>query len=124
MQQVQDYLIQDLLEFGDEDSNETVQIAEFLRKNGTTLSKSQIEAIFLLRENGMEDIADFAFSMKAHTVKPNFFFKLLDKLTLADRIKGNAKLSHLLKASANPAQSGLKPDEVQAKGMSTREIDK
>ncbi|MOA69346.1 hypothetical protein D3C78_1974790 [compost metagenome] len=32
-------------------------------------------------------------------------FKLIDKLTLADRIKGNAKLSNLLKANANPANS-------------------
>lgn len=123
MQSVQDILISDLLEVNQEDSNETVQLLEFMKNNGVPLTESQVSAFFLLRENGLDDIADFAFSMRKAVTPKSVFFDLVSKLTLADRIKGNAKLSHLLKASANPA-NGVKPEDMQAKGMSRKEIDK
>src|SRR4051812_19762019 len=123
METVQDILIQDLLQTAQESSNETLDLMQFLRESGTPLTKDQLQGFMLLRENGLDDIADFVYNSRRLVTPVSLYFKLLDKLTLADRIKGNAKLSHLLKASANPANS-MKPEDMQAKGMSTREIDK
>lgn len=122
METVQDIMIQDLLQTSEESSNETLDLMHFLRDAGTPLTKDQIEAIMLLEENELGDIANFAYNARRLVTPVSLFYKLLDKLTLADRIKGNAKLSHLLKASANPT-NGIKADEKEAKGMKMKEID-
>lgn len=124
METVQDILISDLLQTEEVGSNETLDMMGFLRESGTPLTKEQVESFFLLKECGLDDIANYAYNARRTVTPVSLFFKLLDKLTLADRIKGNAKLSHLLKANANPANGALKPEDMQAKGMSSREIDK
>lgn len=119
---VQDILIQDFLESADDaNSNEMVQILEFTRDNATPLTTDQLKGFLLLRENGLGDLADYAFSMKKTVTPARLFFEMVSKITMADRIKGTAKLSHLMKASANPAAS-LKPEDVQAKGFSKKEL--
>lgn len=123
MKTVQDFMISDLLEVEDSGSNETVELLTFLRENSVPMTKHQLQAIFMLQENGLEDIANFAYNAKRVVTPSRMFFDMVSKLTLADRIKGNAKLSHLLKANANPAGS-MKPEDVQAKSMSKKEIDK
>lgn len=123
MKTVQDFMISDLLEVEDSGSNETVELLTFLRENSVPMTKHQLQAIFMLKENGLEDIANFAYNAKRVVTPSRMFFDMVSKLTLADRIKGNAKLSHLLKANANPAGS-MKPEDVQAKSMSKKEIDK
>lgn len=124
METVQDIMISDLLQTEQETSNETIDMMSFLRESGTPLTKAQVESFLLLKECGLDDIANYAYNARRTVTPVSLFFKLLDKLTLADRIKGNAKLSHLLKANANPANGALKPEDMQAKGMSSREIDK
>ncbi len=118
---VQDILIKDFLETDEENSNEMVQLLTFINDNGTPLTKDQIQSFFILHENGLSDIADFVYSLKKRVTPSRLFFDMVAKVTMADRIKGNAKLSHLMKASANPAQN-LKPEDVQAKGMTKKEI--
>lgn len=124
MDKVQDFLINDLLEIdtGDQQKNETVELMEFVRDNSVAMSQNQVQAFFLLKENGLTDIADFVYNARRTVTPYRRFLEILNKLTLADRIKGNAKLSHLLKASANPAGDALKPKDVQAQGMSKKEI--
>lgn len=118
---VQDLLIKDFLENEEDNSNEMVQILDFTKNNGVPLTKQQVLGFLQLRENGLHDIADYAFSMKKQVTPVRFFFDMVSKITLADRIKGSAKLSHLMKATANPAGT-LRPEEVQPKGMSKKEI--
>lgn len=103
---VQDVLIEELLEVNDD--NEMIQVLDFFRKNGVPLTQDQARGIFLLNEMGLSDIALFAQTVRSQMAPVNHYFKMTDKLTLADRIKGNAKLGNLLKANANPAnQQGI-----------------
>lgn len=123
MDTVQDFLIHDLLEVDEgKGKNETVELLEFMRDNSVAMSEKQVSAFFLLSENGLEDIANFAYNSRKAVTPYKRFTDVISKLTLADRIKGNAKLSHLLKANANPAGEALKPKDVQAQGMSKKEI--
>lgn len=123
METVQDFLVADLLEIDKQDSNETVQVLEFIRDNATPMTKSQLEAILLLNENGLNDLSNFVFGARKAVTPGRLFFDMVGKITLADRIKGTAKLSHLMKASANPA-GGMKAEDMQAQGMKRSEIDR
>jgi hypothetical protein len=124
MQTVQDLMIKDLLEVHeDEKQNETVEILEFFRQNGTPLTSDQVSAFLLLNEFGLGDIANYANNIRPMMTTERHYFRAIDKLTLADRIKGNAKLSSILKANANPANA-LTASDVQAKAMKRSEIDK
>ncbi|WP_103110841.1 hypothetical protein [Brevibacillus reuszeri] len=107
MQTVQETLIADLLESNDD--NEMIQVLEFIRKNGVPLTQDQAMGSFLLAEAGLHDIAEFVTAIRPQMTPTNRYFKMTDKLTLADRIKGNAKLSNLLKANANPANAAGVP---------------
>lgn len=98
---VQDIMIEELLEVNDD--NEMIQVLDFVRKNGVPLTQSQVQAMFFLQEMGLHDIALYAETVRTQMTPVSRYFKMTDKLTLADRIKGNAKLSGLLKANANPA---------------------
>lgn len=125
MTTVQDLFIGDFLHIADDTgASETVELMSFFRDNAIPLTDQQVKGILLLHENGLSDIADLAYNARRTVTPSSQFFKLLDKLTLADRIKGNAKLSHLLKANANPANGALSPKELQAQGMKRSEIDR
>jgi hypothetical protein len=99
---VQDLLTDELL---NSSSNETVEILEFIKKNGVPLTDHQVRAVFMLNELELGDIADFALSVRPLLTSTKKYFEIVNKLTLADRIKGNAKLSSILKANANPANA-------------------
>lgn len=106
-------------------SNETLDLLQFMKASSTPLSQDQIKAMLLLTENGLGDLVSLVPVFREEVTPTEIYFKTIDKLTLADRIKGNAKLSHLMKSDglANPANS-LKASDVQAQGMSRKEIDK
>ena len=122
---VQDLLIGDLLHIADDaGKNETVEILEFMRDYSVPLTENQFVAMLMLQENDLTDIANFAYNGRRLVAPKRTYFDLISKLTLADRIRGNAKLSHLLKANANPANGALSAKDLQAQGMSKKEIDK
>lgn len=124
METAQDIFNKEFLEDDVQNSNETLDLFEFMRNQSTALNESQLKGIMLLNEMGLHDISTTVIQSKRQVTNKNIYFKLLDKLTLADRIKGNAKLSHLMKTDgANPA-SQLKASDVQAQGMNRREIDR
>lgn len=105
-QTVQEFMIEDLLESSDD--NDMIQVLEFVRKNGVPITQNQARGAFLLQQMGLEDLAAFPQKMRTQMTPVSRYFKITDKLTLADRIKGNAKLGNLLKANANPAnQQGV-----------------
>lgn len=107
---VQDLLRDDLLE--DDVSNETVDVLSFIRDNDVALSADQVRALIILREMGMVDICNFIINSKRMLTLGEKYRKTLDKLTLADRIKGNAKLSQILRSNPNPAVA-LQKDDVK-----------
>ena len=88
-----------------------------MKASSTPLSQDQIKAMLLLTENGLGDLVSLVPVFREEVTPTEIYFKTIDKLTLADRIKGNAKLSHLMKSDglANPANS-LKASDVQAQG--------
>lgn len=108
---VQEVLINDLLETNDD--NEMIQVLDFIRMNGVPLTQAQAQGMFMLQEAGIQDIGLYVQSVRAQMTPISNYFKMTDKLTLADRIKGNAKLSNLLKANANPANSSSIPMGIE-----------
>lgn len=111
---VQDVATEDFLTEDSQDSNETLQLLEFYQHNAVALTHDQLTAMMILKENKLDDLIEFALAARSHVTPASIFNKVIDKLTMADRIKGNAKLSHLMKANANPANGALKPTDVQA----------
>lgn len=100
----QDVYKDDFLEDNTENSNATINVFDFLRREGTPLSHSQMNAMMLLSENGLDDIALKIADNRKYTMTKADYDETLGKMTLADRIKGTAKMSHLVKEGmANPA---------------------
>jgi hypothetical protein len=55
----------------------------------------------------LQDLSNYIHNVRQHMTPTRKFFDLINKITLADRIKGNAKLSGILKANANPANGAM-----------------
>jgi hypothetical protein len=110
---VQTYLTEMLLDNTSQD-NEMLDILHFVRDNGVPLTSEQARGMFLLQEFGMADIANYVKNVRTLLTPFKKILDMVSKLTLADRIKGNAKLSGILKANANPA-NGLNVDKALGK---------
>lgn len=110
---VQSLLSKMLLEQKSED-NETLQLLEFVRDNGVPITSEQAKAMFLLQEYGMSDMANYIMNVRTMMTPIKKYFEMTNKLTLADRIKGNAKLGNVLKMDKNPAGS-LGADKMTVK---------
>ncbi|HDR4573541.1 TPA: hypothetical protein QCQ70_004365 [Bacillus cytotoxicus] len=108
---VQELMIEDYYEKDEEDTNdnEMLELLHFMRQNGVPLKNEQVEATFLLQEFGLSDIPRFMMNAKPKVTPFKRFFELINKITLADRIKGNAKLSGLIKAQVASA-NGVMPE--------------
>lgn len=108
MAKVQDFMISELMEDDDnniKENNELLELMQFTKVNGVPLTDGQVRGMFLLNEYGLGDIAEFVSAIRPELTPTKKYFKLIDKITLADRIKGNVKLSNLLKAqTAQPSQ--------------------
>lgn len=118
-------MISDLIEEEKEgrSRNETLELMEFIRDFAVPLTKDQIVAMLLLSENGLQDISNFMLAVRPLTTPSRNYFTLINKLTLADRIKGNAKLSSILKANANPANAAtLSAKDLEMKALSEKEL--
>ncbi|MDA2783159.1 hypothetical protein PDR89_27540 [Bacillus cereus group sp. Bc002] len=108
---VQEVMMSDFYEEENEDveNNEMLELLYFMQQNGVPLKNEQVEAMFLMQEMGVGDIAKFMVDMKPKVTPFQRFFELINKITLADRIKGNAKLSGLIKAQVASA-NGVMPE--------------
>ncbi|MED1652176.1 hypothetical protein [Bacillus pacificus] len=108
---VQEVMMSDFYEEDEEDvnNNEMLELLYFMQQNGVPLKNEQVEAMFLMQEMGVGDIAKFMVDMKPKVTPFQRFFELINKITLADRIKGNAKLSGLIKAQVASA-NGVMPE--------------
>ncbi|HHT7057348.1 TPA: hypothetical protein ACTZ2U_005355 [Bacillus cereus] len=108
---VQEVMMSDFYEEDEEEveNNEMLELLCFIQQNGVSLKNEQVEAMFLMQEMGVGDIAKFMVDMKPKVTPVQRFFELINKITLADRIKGNAKLSGLIKAQVASA-NGVMPE--------------
>ncbi|XNJ14905.1 hypothetical protein H0242_31545 (plasmid) [Bacillus thuringiensis serovar sumiyoshiensis] len=108
---VQEVMVSDFYEEDKEEveNNEMLELLHFMQENGVPLRNEQVKAMFLMQEMGVGDIAKFAVDMKPKVTPFQRFFELINKITLADRIKGNAKLSGLVKAQVASA-NGVMPE--------------
>lgn len=102
---MQDLLQQDFMVDDSEAvvGNETLELLKFVQHHGVSLTGQQLRGIAMLREYGLDDVANLVLNGRSQVTPFKRFMELIGKLTLADRIKGNAKLSSILKANANPA---------------------
>ncbi|MCY7487901.1 hypothetical protein [Paenibacillus alvei] len=107
MQTVQDIMTSELLESSTE--NEMIEVLDFVRMHGVPLTTYQAQAMYLLQDAGLEDLAVHIASVRSQMTPVKRYYEMTNKLTLADRIKGNAKLGQLLKANANPANAAGVP---------------
>lgn len=94
---VQDFLQEKLLEQSSEE-NDMLQLLEFMKNEGVPLTPQQAAAAYILQENGLPELSNYIMNVRKEMTPTKKFFEVLNKITLADRIKGNAKLSGLLKA--------------------------
>lgn len=99
---VQDLLTKYMLDQTSED-NEMLQILEFVRDNGVPITPEQARGVLILQMYDLGDLANYFLNIRKIMTPFKLFQKMTEKLTLADRIKGNAKLGNILKANANPA---------------------
>ncbi|MBK5482939.1 hypothetical protein JFV29_13860 [Peribacillus sp. TH16] len=120
---VQDLISQDMFEKKDSGGNDMLEVLQFTKENGVPLTEDQVKAWFILNENGLEDIAMFANAVRPHMTPMKKIFDMVNKITMADRIRGTAKLDKILKASvSNPNQSMPSANDVQAKALKEKDL--
>ncbi|HER2162488.1 TPA: hypothetical protein VJS59_001583 [Streptococcus pyogenes] len=120
---VQDLISQDMFEKKDSGGNDMLEVLQFTKENGVPLTEDQVKAWFLLNENGLEDIALFANAVRPQMTPMKKIFDMVNKITMADRIRGTAKLDKILKASvSNPNQSMPSANDVQAKALKEKDL--
>lgn len=123
-EKVQDIMISELLEDEQENKqqNELLELLHFTKQNGVPLKDEQVRAMFYLNEMGLGDLAQFANAVRPELTPTKKFFKLIDKITLADRIKGNVKLSNLLKAQAATPSQNMPSVNDQPKALREKDL--
>lgn len=122
---VADMITEDLFEKEEKSSggNELLELVQHVQNNGVPLTEDQVQANFLLHEMGLGDIAQYSMAIRPQLTPMSVINKLIDKITLADRIKGTAKLGNLLKAQvANPSNTMPNAKDLQAKPMVDKEF--
>ncbi|MCG7218200.1 hypothetical protein MF069_36490 [Paenibacillus mucilaginosus] len=100
---VQQLLNEVLLDKSDSDDNEMLDLLKFMSDNGVPISNDQAAGMFLLAQYGITDVGNYVMKVRKQMTPRKTFFDFVNKLTLADRIKGNVKLNHVLKANSSPA---------------------
>lgn len=124
---VADLITKDIFEESQQQGNEMVEMLGFIKENGVPLTEDQVESMFLLNmmddgENGLADIGLYVNAVRPLMTPTKMYYDLINKITLADRIKGTAKLSNILKAQvANPNQN-IPMSELQPKALREKEL--
>lgn len=96
---LQDIMGDDLFAKGRGEMAETLS---FFEKNGVPLTTKQLSGVsflkYLDRRNGSgiyAPIANAVMNDKKRLAQPSLFLEVIDKMTMADRIKGNVRLNKL-----------------------------
>lgn len=83
---------------------ETVETLKFMEKHAVPLTQYQIAAMayceYLDKKNDSNIMGIFSKAIKQHTkdmAQPKIFIKVIEALTLADRIKGNVRMNNIFR---------------------------
>lgn len=83
---------------------ETVETLKFMEKHAVPLTNYQIAAMayceYLDKKNDSNIMGIFSKAIKQHTkdmAQPKIFIKVIEALTLADRIKGNVRMNNIFR---------------------------
>ena len=68
---------------------------EFLKKNAISLNSDQLKGLYLLNFFDLSDICTFILENKHLCAGKDVYFKALNILTLADKVKGQIRLENL-----------------------------
>lgn len=126
---VADLISRDIFEDSQNNSNEMHELLSFVKDNGVPLTENQVEGMFLLNlmddgENGLSDIANYANAVRPLMTPTKLYYDLVNKITLADRIKGTAKLGNILKAQVANPNNNIPSSELQPKAMKEKELNR
>lgn len=120
---VQDLISRDIFDDGSKQNDQDMlQLLTFMRDNGVPLTDSQVQAWFLLAENDLEDMALFMNAARPLVTPHKLYFDMVNKVTLADRIKGTAKLDKLLKAQVASPNNQVSSADLQPKALKEKEL--
>lgn len=126
---VADLISKDIFEEAQNNGNEMHELLEFVKENGVPLTENQVEAMFLLNmmddgTNGLNDIGLYANAVRPLLTPTKLYYDLVNKITLADRIKGTAKLGNILKAQVANPSNNIPSSELQPKAMKEKELNR
>jgi hypothetical protein len=122
VQTVQDLISKDIFEDNSNDKHDMIEVLSFIRDNGVPLTDDQVQSWLLLNEFGLSDIALYMNAVRPMLTPTKLYFDMVNKITLADRIKGTAKLDKLLKASVANPSSQVSPADLQPKALKEKEL--
>lgn len=71
------------------------RILDFLKENSVSLTPDQFKALYLLNFFDLSDICTFILENKHLCASRDVYFKALNILTLADKVKGQIRLENL-----------------------------
>lgn len=79
----------------DNNSGAYDRILDFFRENAISLTSDQLKALYLLNFFDLSDICTFILENKHLCVNRDVYFKALNIITLADKVKGQIRLENL-----------------------------
>ena len=122
--EVQDLLQQEFFKESSKVDNDMVLNLMFFRNFATKLSNDQIKGLFYLKSLGsdFDDIYQHVLMMRKETTPFKKFMKFINTITLADRIKGSAKLKDVLKSSVASPSTTVNMSELQPKELRESEL--
>lgn len=95
---------------------ELMQMMNFLKYNGNPFTAEKIEGIYLLNsfneDNEFTDLINYLYNVNSETVPVEIYYNMVNKLTLADRLKGNVKLSNVLKQPISNTNTNVSMDSM------------
>lgn len=90
-----DSTLEKIFNNSDNNSGAYDKILEFLRENAISLNSDQLKALYLLNFFELSDICTFILENKHLCVNRDVYFKALNIITLADKVKGQIRLENL-----------------------------
>lgn len=90
-----DSTLQQIFNNSDNNSGAYDKILEFLRENAISLNSDQLKGLYLLNFFDLSDICTFILENKHLCAGKDVYFKALNILTLADKVKGQIRLENL-----------------------------
>lgn len=90
-----DSTLEKIFNNSDNNSGAYDKILEFLKENAISLNSDQLKALYLLYFFELSDICTFILENKHLCVNRDVYFKALNIITLADKVKGQIRLENL-----------------------------